>query len=90
MVRFSGKPFGAFAKKGQVLGKKKPSPKPLPAGECKCSNKTAGKGSGPGAPGLNFCSDNSADFFVRVRLKAGAKPTCENYKIELSNGLYKP
>ncbi len=87
-VRYYGKPSGPGHKAGTPAGKKSPSPKPLPAGECKCSNKMGG--SGPGAPGMNFCMDNTSKFYVRVRLKPGVKPTCENYKVELSNGVYKP
>jgi hypothetical protein len=50
-------------------------------GECPC-------GAAPGSPGVNFCSDNSADYFVRVRRRAGLPVTCEGYSLEFSNGVY--
>jgi hypothetical protein len=34
------------------------------------------------------CKDNSQQFFIRVYLAPGKKPTCENYEIEASNGVY--
>ena len=87
-VSFYGKAQGPGHLNGTPAGKVVPSPKPLPAGECKCSNKQGA--SGPGAAGMNFCTNNSSQFYVRVRLKAGVAPTCETYKVELSNGTYKP
>jgi hypothetical protein len=87
-VSYFGQPYGPQAKPGQASGSVAKSPNPLPAGECKCSTK---KGStGPAQPGMNTCQDNTAEFFVRVGLKPGVVPTCEVYKLELSNGSYKP
>ena len=34
------------------------------------------------------CTDNSKQFFVKVFLAPGKKATCQNYKIEVSNGVY--
>jgi hypothetical protein len=49
-------------------------------GECPCS-------SAPG-PGQNLCADQSADYFVRVRRRAGRAVTCAGYSLEISNGVY--
>ncbi len=85
---YYGKPYGPQAKPGQGSGAVTKSPQPLPAGECKCSTKKGA--SGPGQPGMNVCQDNTAMFYARVALKAGAKPSCDYYKLEISNGSYKP
>jgi len=34
------------------------------------------------------CSDNSKQYFLKVYRAPGKKPTCENYEIEISNGVY--
>jgi hypothetical protein len=34
------------------------------------------------------CGDQTADYFVRVRRKAGAPLSCAGYTLELSNGVY--
>ncbi len=34
------------------------------------------------------CTDNSKQFFVHVFRIPGSKPTCANYELEVSNGLY--
>ena len=33
------------------------------------------------------CADNTAQFFLRVYVAPGKKPTCQPYKIEITNGL---
>ena len=38
--------------------------------------------------GKNFCSDNSAKFYIRVRRDKVMPASCEPYEIEVSNGLY--
>lgn len=38
--------------------------------------------------GKNQCSDNSAQFFIRVRRDKTKPPSCESYEVEVSNGLY--
>ncbi|MSP17686.1 MAG: hypothetical protein EXR73_13965 [Myxococcales bacterium] len=55
---------------------------PPAAGECPCYV--------PGGPdqALNHCTDDSADYIVRVYRVPGAVPTCTSYQIELSNGHY--
>ncbi len=47
---------------------------------CQCS--------GIAAENKNFCSDNSAKFYFRVRRDKTKPPSCESYEIEVSNGLY--
>lgn len=37
---------------------------------------------------VSVCEDDSADFFVRVRRRAGSTLSCDGYTIELSNGVY--
>ncbi len=34
------------------------------------------------------CTDNSKQFFVRVYKAPGKAPTCEEYQVEVSNGVY--
>ncbi|MCO4760465.1 MAG: putative metal-binding motif-containing protein [Myxococcales bacterium] len=88
-VAFGGKPpFGVHTKPGKPMGKVVKSPTPLPGGECKCSSK--GGASGPGAPGMNQCVNNSATFWVHVHLAKGKAPVCVAYQVELSNGAYSP
>ena len=48
-------------------------------GECPCS---------PTA--TNNCGDDTAFFHVRVRRKDGLPVTCDDYRLELSNGKYPP
>jgi len=52
-------------------------------GQCPCT--------GAGAARMNdvsVCADDSADYFVRVRRRAGSALECDPYTIEVSNGLY--
>ncbi|MCS6798232.1 MAG: MopE-related protein [Myxococcota bacterium] len=51
-------------------------------GECPCRPE-------PASPGNNFCRDNSADFFVRVRRRPGTPLACDGYVLELTNGVYR-
>ncbi len=78
-VAFYGTPYGPGALPGATAGDQAPSPKPLPAGECKCT-------ASPGKPGMDICADNSAWFWVRVHRKAGAVDSCAAYTLEVSNG----
>ena len=88
-VAFGGKPnFGPFTEKGSKAGKVVASPEPFPGGECKCT-KTAAP-DGPGLPGMNLCTDNSAWFYIAVRYKPNQAPVCAFYELELTNGIYKP
>lgn len=50
-------------------------------GECPCTP--------AGAPVANVspCSDNGAEYFVRVRRAPGAALSCSSYTLELSNGM---
>jgi hypothetical protein len=34
------------------------------------------------------CKDNSQQYFIKVYLANGKKPTCENYEIEVTNGVF--
>jgi hypothetical protein len=46
-------------------------------GECPC-----------GPTSTNHCGSDTATFVVRVRRRAGMPLTCDNYKLEVSNGKY--
>ncbi len=82
---FGGKPpYGVFTAKGVSKGDKVKSPNPLPGGECKCSSANHSKG--PGAPGMNFCSNNTSFFWVKVHVAKGKKPACVSYQVEIYNG----
>ncbi len=39
------------------------------------------------SPGANFCANQTETLLVKVRRKAGASPTCSQYKLEASNGV---
>ncbi|MEY3014477.1 MAG: hypothetical protein RIT45_3212 [Pseudomonadota bacterium] len=85
-VNFGDKPaFGPFTEKGEKRGKVKPSPEPFPAGECKCT--TTNHPDGPGLPGMNLCTDNTATFYVAVRYKDNQKPVCQPYGLLITNGI---
>jgi hypothetical protein len=47
-------------------------------GECPC---------GAGITGVNTCNDETADYYVRVRRRAGTTATCDGYVLEVTNGL---
>ena len=79
-VAFSGKPpYGPQTVKGTVSGVTDPSPIPEMGGECKCVNGTS-------LPGMNQCTDNSADFYVRVGRYPGTGTICQNYTLTITNG----
>jgi hypothetical protein len=88
-TNYYGAPEGAGIGKGAPYGCPggpegkacKGSPTPLPAGECPCT-------AAPGSPGVNHCTDNTAGYWVRIYRKAGVAPTCDNYAVEISNGVY--
>ncbi|GMV43579.1 MAG: hypothetical protein AMXMBFR64_52950 [Myxococcales bacterium] len=50
-------------------------------GECPCVPS-------PGVTGKNICSDNTAVFYVRVYRGTGKPVTCDNYTLELTNGVF--
>lgn len=52
------------------------------AGECPCH--------APGSPvaDQSVCSDNTADYFVRVRRRVGSMLACDPFTLEFSNGVY--
>lgn len=77
---YGGVPSGPGAGKGSPAGDVVKSPAPEAAGECKCTG-------APGAPGMNICSDNTADFYVRVYRQNGAPASCAYYTLQVSNGL---
>lgn len=77
-----GPPTGLDAKVNTpILGDVTKSPDPQMAGECKCAKGPAGTG----LPGMNICSDNSADFYFRVYRKPGLAVTCEAYILAVIN-----
>ncbi len=52
-------------------------------GQCPCT--------APGATGVtdvSICEDDSSDYFIRVRRRAGSMLACDSYTIEVSNGIY--
>jgi hypothetical protein len=52
-------------------------------GECSCST----NGSRPRSPNLNDCSNNGAEYFVRIHRPDGqASP--DSYRLRISNGAY--
>ncbi|MEZ4336866.1 MAG: hypothetical protein R3B82_09585 [Sandaracinaceae bacterium] len=52
-------------------------------GQCPCT------ASGAAAVDMqSACEDDSANYFVRVRRRAGSVLACDPYTIELSNGIY--
>ena len=85
-VHFYGVASGPGAATGKVSGTYAPTPQPISSGECKCT--TATGASGPGIPGYNVCTSQTAYYYVRVHYKAGVSPICSNFTIEFSNGYY--
>jgi hypothetical protein len=79
-VSYSGKsPYGPQTTKGAAAGITQPSPIPEMGGECKCVN-------GVSLPGMNQCTDNSDDFYVRVGRYPGSGTICQNYTLTITNG----
>lgn len=56
----------------------------LLTGQCPC----AAPGGAEPAANVSLCEDDSANYFVRVRRRAGSALSCETYTIEISNGIY--
>jgi hypothetical protein len=56
-------------------------------GERGCSTNTNANPWGRAAANANFCSDQTADYYVRVFRKAGMPITCDSYTLRVSNGL---
>jgi hypothetical protein len=52
-------------------------------GECPCHPQLALT-----APGVQQCSDNSAEYFIRVYRDPAVPPSCEGYNLEITNGVY--
>jgi hypothetical protein len=50
-------------------------------GQCPCWTGTP-------VANLSQCSDDSADYYVRMRRRPGSMLSCAEYTLELSNGLY--
>lgn len=71
---------GALNNPTGILGVYEPSPQPEKGGECKCTTN-------PGLPGQNICKDNGSVFKVRVYRQPGAPESCDEYKLEISNGM---
>ena len=87
-VAFSGKPpYGPQTVKGASSGFTQPSPLPEVGGECNCINVQSLPNQPPaGLPGMNWCSDNSDDFYVRVGRYPGSGTICQNYTLTITNG----
>lgn len=52
-------------------------------GQCPCTGLAAAR-----MPNVSQCQDDSADYVVRVRRRAGSTLACAPYTIEISNGVY--
>ncbi len=52
-------------------------------GQCPCTGAGAAT-----ATDVSVCADDSADYYVRVRRRAGSVLSCDAYTIEVSNGIY--
>ena len=59
---------------------------PAAAGECPCDPSSCRTSRPDYCTGENYCSNDSADFMIRVRWIDTSAPTCENYVLEISNG----
>ena len=44
--------------------------------------------SGTTVYGLNDCEDNSTEFYIHVYRVGGTEVTCENYELQISNGVW--
>lgn len=53
----------------------------LLGGECPCT-------SGTSMTNVSPCSDNSADYYVRVRRVSGAPMACDPFVLQVSNGVF--
>ncbi len=56
------------------------SPLPELGGECNCI------ANGSGLPGMNICTDNSADFYIHVYRTVGPAVDCQPYVLSVRNG----
>ena len=54
------------------------------AGQCPCY---AATGAVP-VDNVSVCEDDTADYFIRVRRRAGTPLACDPYTLEISNGVY--
>ena len=52
-------------------------------GQCPCTDAMATQ-----VADVSICEDDSADYFIRVRRRAGSTLACDPYTIEVSNGIY--
>ncbi len=78
-VSFGGQPpYGPQHQNGVTTGTVVVSPAPEVGGECKCTKE-------PGVPGMNICTDNTSEFFVRIYRKPDMPATCDTYKISIDN-----
>lgn len=50
-----------------------------PTGQCPCQTTPS--------TSVNLCSDDSGDYYVRVRRRMGAAPTCGQYTLQVTNGM---
>lgn len=52
-------------------------------GQCPCTD-----ASGTPVMNVSACEDDSADYFIRIRRRAGSMLACDPYTLEISNGIY--
>ncbi len=52
-------------------------------GQCPCTAAAAAR-----MTDVSVCEDDSADYFVRVRRRAGSTLACNAYTLEITNGVY--
>lgn len=50
-----------------------------PTGQCPCQTTPS--------TSVNLCSDDSGEYYVRVRRRTGAAPTCDQYTLQITNGM---
>jgi hypothetical protein len=84
-TNFYGKLHGPGVKANVVHGATTKSKVPNPGGECKCTTSSNPKYNGISVPGMNFCIDNTTNFYIGVYRKAGAKASCGHYKLRVQN-----
>jgi len=77
---YGAAPSGPLHANGGSAGGNQPSPNPEKGGECNCYP-------GGGVAYANACSDNSAEFYVRVYRDAQAPASCSFYSLSVSNGI---
>ncbi len=68
------------------VGAHTPSPHAF-SGECKCTTSAKSSPAGQALPGMQFCSDNTMQYYVYVHRKAGSAPKCDQFTLRVQNGV---